>query len=245
MKTNKKTFSANSVVKSTLLLSMGGLIAKFLGAFFRIPISNIIGAEGMGVYQLIFPLYAFFLVFISGGIPLALAKLVSRSLAEGKENKIKGYFFAALVFSLISGLVFALIFVFFAKQISAFQGIGEGFASYYAVGLALIFSCLISVFRGLFQGHNNMLPTFVSQIIQQGVKLGLGILFAVLFISKGLNVAVFFIFISIAISELLALVYYIVLTLIKQKQKAINTISVKHKQTQRLSQIHTKLCGLF
>lgn len=245
MKTNKKTFSANSVVKSTLLLSMGGLIAKFLGAFFRIPISNIIGAEGMGVYQLIFPLYAFFLVFISGGIPLALAKLVSRSLAEGKENKIKAYFFAALVFSLISGLVFALIFVFFAKQISAFQGIGESFASYYAVGLALIFSCLISVFRGLFQGHNNMLPTFVSQIIQQGVKLGLGILFAVLFISKGLNVAVFFIFISIAISELLALVYYIVLTLIKQKQKAINTISVKHKQTQRLSQIHTKLCGLF
>ena len=77
--------------KGTLILLLGGIICKLLGAFYRIPLTNILGAEGMGIYQLIFPVYSLFLVFTSGGIPIALSKIVAECRAHKEYSKAKGY----------------------------------------------------------------------------------------------------------------------------------------------------------
>ena len=67
----------NSFVKGALTVSLGGLIAKLLGALYRIPLTNILKADGLGVYQTVFPVYALLLTFSSSGVPSAISKLVS------------------------------------------------------------------------------------------------------------------------------------------------------------------------
>ena len=74
METVKKE---NKFAKGAIILLLSALVCKVIGALYRIPLSNILGAEGIGLYQLIFPVYSLFLIFSSGGIPVALSKLVA------------------------------------------------------------------------------------------------------------------------------------------------------------------------
>ena len=69
---NKESF-----LKGALILSMAGIVVKIMGAFFRIPLSNLIGSVGMGYYQVVYPIYTLFLTLAGAGFPTALAKLVS------------------------------------------------------------------------------------------------------------------------------------------------------------------------
>ena len=75
----EKTSNKNNggFVKSIFILSVGGLVAKLLGAFYRIPLTNVVGSYGMGIYQLVFPLFSLLLTISTAGIPVAVSKLVA------------------------------------------------------------------------------------------------------------------------------------------------------------------------
>lgn len=212
----------NEIVKATLLLTIGGFVCKFLGALYRIPLSNILGAEGMGIYQLMFPLYSFALVFVTGGIPFAVSKHVSESLAKKENDKIPVFFAYAFVFSLIVSLFFSLVFFAFAKQISTFQGVPGAYFNYYIISIAIFFGCLLSVFRGVFQGYSNMFPTFMSQLIEQILKLSIGLLLSYLLLPYGVLWAVFGAICGLAISELLAFAYIVTHAFILSKKQKLH-----------------------
>lgn len=217
--------------KATLLLSVGGLICKALGAFYRIPLSNILGAEGMGVYQLIFPLYSFALVLVSGALPLAISKFTAKSLVKKQYNKIGSYFLWSIFISLVVGVFFALIFSVFAKQIASLQGVYDAYIGYYAIGIGIIFACLISCFRGVFQGFSNMYPTFYSNLFEQVFKLILGLLLACLLSTKGVYWSVFGALIAISIAEVLTFAFILIQFLIsKKKRKIILNFNFKDKK---------------
>ena len=79
---NKKRMFTGAAV-----LLVGSVVAKMLGALYRIPLTNILGAEGMGMYQLVFPVYALFMVLATAGIPTSLSRTVAEKRALGKKTK--------------------------------------------------------------------------------------------------------------------------------------------------------------
>ncbi len=208
-------------VKGALLLTIGGFICKFIGAFFRIPLANVLGATGMGYYQMVFPIYSFALVFVSGGIPAALARFVSLSRAKGNLGEVKGYFLFALKISVFIGIIFSLIFLIFAKQIAFLQGAENIFKGYYVVAFTIIFSSILCAFRGLFQGYENMLPTFFSQIFEQVFKMIFGLLFSVLLIKYGAEYGFLGALIGICLSEIVSFLYLLFYCFLFNKKEKI------------------------
>lgn len=219
------------LISGMVILFVGGLIGKLIGAFYRIPLANILGADGIGIYQMMFPLFSFGFVFASGGIPFALSKFVAKARATNNQDKIPLYFFSSFFLTLIIDVLLGGFFLIFAKQIAYFQGNAGGYMGYYAISASLIFSCLLCSFRGLFQGYENMVPTFLSQTLEQIFKLGFGIFFAFVFISKGVEWGVFGALLGMAISEFFTLLFLIFYTIFKSKTKVVNLkFNVKSKK---------------
>lgn len=219
-------------IYGALILTITSIISKVLGAFYKVPLINMIGSKGLGLFQLIFPIYSFFLVLISGGISLGMSKLISleNQKNEGKNNK--AYLKNALLLILLLSISISLILGLISIPLSHFQGDNLLFICYLALIPALIFSSLISVFKGYFQGLENMLPTGISMIIEQAVKLCASLLFCKIFIKKSLIFAVFGAFLGISISELCACAYLAIQYFAKKNIKKVsnNSSNLSFKQ---------------
>ncbi len=197
----------SNVEKGAFILIISGIICKFFGGLFRLPLTNIVGMEGIGMFQMIMSIYSLALVFVSGGVTNALSKLTSSARARGDHRVIGSYLRYGFLFSCGVSLLFALIFLIFASPISSLQGLSGGASCYYVVALILPLGAFVGVMRGLLQGYNNMTPTAVSQIIEQVSKFGFGLVFAYLLGENNITRGVFGAFLGILVSEVLAAFY--------------------------------------
>ena len=179
------------------VIAVGGVIAKLIGAIYRIPLTRIIGAEGIGVYQMVFPFYCILLTLSSTGIPSGIAKLT----AEGRKD----VFFSSLVVFGGAGLIGSLIMFFGADTISSVQGNPAAATAYKALSPSVFAVSLLSCFRGRFQGTGNMFPTALSQIAEQVVKLFVGVILCYYFGSTLFEKAAFAA-LAVTVSEVVALV---------------------------------------
>lgn len=211
---------SKSIGKGTLILVVSGLVCKALGAFFRLPLTSILGIEGIGVFQMVMAIYSFALVLTSGGVAATLSKYVSQARARGDYGKIKKLLRSALLLSLIGGTIVGIIIFVFAPNIAALQSSPDGAASYRLMLLLVPFGGVIASIRGIFQGYENMTPTAISQVLEQGGKFGFGLLFAYLFCKKGISSGVFGAFLGLAVSELVVIVVLSIYMKIKQKNNA-------------------------
>ncbi len=155
------------------MLAVAGIIVKILGAFFRIPLANIIGAYGMAVYQPAYSVYSVFVTFATIGLPVAISKLTI------SEKKVFPILFKILVFVAV---FFASILFLFSEEIAKIIGIEEAKITLMAIAPAIVFLSITAAIRGYFQGKENMLPTSVSQIGEQLIRVALGLVLAVGFI---------------------------------------------------------------
>ena len=205
------------VLNGALILTISGFVCKALGAFYRIPLSNLLGVEGIGVYQMIFAFYSLAVVVCGGVIPTSMALTISKMRALQSGN-IKIVFWKYFFISVSFGVLFLLLFIFFAPIISSLQGNQLATLGYRYVGFAVLFSSLIAPIRGLFQGYENMTPTAISQIIEQFFKLLFGLLFIYLFKNSGVQIIVAGAILGVVISEFLSFLYlYIKLKLFNKK----------------------------
>ena len=85
MKNSRTT--GQSFIKGAIIISLGGFISKVLGAVYRIPLTNILGGEGMGIYQMVYPLYCILLTVSASGIPTGIARLISSGTGDGAERR--------------------------------------------------------------------------------------------------------------------------------------------------------------
>lgn len=196
----------NDVLKGSLVLIIAGVLGKIFGAVYRIPLSNILGAEGIGVYQMIFPIFSLALIISSGGVSVTLSHSIAKARASGAGN-IKSIFFKGLVYSIIISTIFAITFFVFAGNIASLQGNVLASSGYKMVAVALIFSSLLAPFRGLFQGYQQMVPTAVSQILEQVFKLAFGLVFAFYFVKTNVEFGVVGAFLGIGIAEIISFLY--------------------------------------
>lgn len=205
----KNIYVEKQILKGSFILVISGIICKILGAFYRIPLSNILGTEGIGIYQMIFPIFSLFLILATGGVVNTMSTQIASSKAKNLESE-KQIFWQGFVYCFVLGMFFSFILFVFAKYFSILQGNENGTSGYISASFALLFSSLIVPFRGYFQGLQNMTPTAISQIIEQVFKIVLGLTFAILFLKINISYSVFGAFLGIALSELFALLFLII-----------------------------------
>lgn len=198
------------ILKSAFILTVCGIICRLLGAFYRVPQAAMLGASGMGSYYLIFPVFAFFISLSSSSIPQSLSKLVAEALANNNKKQATMYFVWTVLLLGLFGLFCSFILIFFAPFLSNLQGNKALISGYFAISPAIFFVCLISCFRGYFQGFQTMTYSGVSQIIEQIVKVSLGLFLTNKLLIYGIEYAVFGGLIAITISEIVAVLYLVI-----------------------------------
>jgi stage V sporulation protein B len=181
---NNKSFLSGAAI-----LGAAGLMVQILGAVFRIPLANIIGEVGMGYFQTAYPVYIFLLVFSTNGAPAAISKMISERVAARHFGEAQRVFKLSFIVMLIFGLAAFLCVAFLAKPLSIFVKSEGSYLSLLAISPALLFVPIMSVFRGYFQGLQEMRPTAVSQLAEQAVRVIIGLLLAGIFVSNSLELA--------------------------------------------------------
>ncbi|MBO5327655.1 MAG: polysaccharide biosynthesis protein [Clostridia bacterium] len=166
-----KIKSKQSFIVGAFIISLGGFISKLLGAVYRIPLTNILGGKGMGIYQMVYPLYCILLTVSASGIPTGIARLISSGKAFGVEKT------ALKLYGIIGLLGSALMYMLSAPLSYAMQENAVQFCCK-ALSPAVFFVSVLSVIRGYFQGKGNMIPTAVTEISEQAVKVAIGCIFA-------------------------------------------------------------------
>lgn len=209
----------NSFIKGALILAICGVIGKFIGALYRIPLTGIIGAEGLGLYQLVFPLYSLLLTLSSSAFPTAIAKMLSQQYASGNNGRAASIFTLCLKTISIFSLICFVFIVVFAKTIATAQGNENASICYYGIAPAIIFVAFLASFRGYFQAKENMTPLAVSGLIEQVTKLMFGLVLAKLFLPKGVQYGALGALIGVSISEFVASLYVLVRYLLEPKQR--------------------------
>ena len=195
--------SGDGVFRNAAVLSLAGIVAKVIGAAYRVPLAALLKSEGLGIYQLVFPLYCVLLTFSSTGVPSGISKLVADG-AEGECLKRKAF----LLFGFF-GLVGSLTMFSFAGRIARAQGEENAAWAYRALSPSVALVSIISVVRGIFQGEQNMVPTAVSQVVEQVVKAAASLAFGFLF-GKTVAEKAAFATLGVTLSEAVALVYLLV-----------------------------------
>lgn len=198
----------NKLLGGAAVLGAGTFIAKLLGAVYRVPLTTILGGTGIGLYQMVFPVYTVLLDFSGAGAPSALSKLIAGG-GEEKNLLAKKYLSVSLKLFSALGAIFSLFMLVFSKTLAIAQGNENAFLSYAFLSPAVFFVCLVTPFRGYFQGLMDMKPTALSQITEQLVKLCFGLLFAKLFAYDSARAAAGAAF-AITISEAVAALYLFV-----------------------------------
>lgn len=177
---------AASLGKNAAILGFAGIVVKILGAVYRIPITAMILSEGIGYYQTAYPVYEIMLMISTAGLPVAVATMVSRRIAEEKLYEAERTFRVALSFMGALGIVLAAGLYVFARPIVAYCQNPGAYYALIALVPSMLFSPLLAAMRGYYQGLQMMTPTAVSQIIVQIVRVGAGLYLTHMLVSKSL-----------------------------------------------------------
>lgn len=211
-----------NIIAGTLLLSASSIFVRMIGFFFRIYLSNTIGAQGMGLYTLIMSLYSLGVNMAVSGVSLAVSRLVAEELARGSHANARRILRRALTLSGGFGLaVFAAIF-FFAEPIALYvlKDIRCAF-SLRLLAPGMPFISISACFRGYFIAKRSMMNPATSQVLEQIFKMGLTIVLLGLWLPKGLEYACAAVILGITLGEVLCFGYTLLGFFIENKRGRI------------------------
>ena len=201
----KRASVRSSLIRGTMLLTAAGICTRIIGLANRIFLSRLVGAEGMGLYQMILPLYALLAVAAGLGLSGAVTKMVADRSAGGDHAGGRQICQTALRFVLIAALVISVLLWLAAPRWRGFLPDPRLGGVLPLMPAALLFAALSSILRSYTQGRGRMLPTALSQIAEQVVRVSLGLLAAYLLYPCGLESALLGLFGGIIAGELACL----------------------------------------
>lgn len=172
------------------VLAAAGMITRLIGMAYRIPLANILGDDGQGYYNYAFQIYNLALLLTSYSLPLAVSKLVSARVAKGEQRNAYRILKGALLFAVFVGAAVALIIYFGADFIASNLFVAD--LSAYALRVlapCLLIVAVMGVMRGYFQGLGTMVPTAISQVLEQIVNAVVSIVAASYLLQMGKEVA--------------------------------------------------------
>lgn len=163
---SKKKSSTGFLVQGSIL-AMASIISRIIGLIYRIPLIGIIGDVGMDYYATAFEIYNNLLIISSYSIPLAVSKLVSADISKGRRKNVYRILKASLLFASITGGIAALTLLFGAETFTAAMKTPYSIFAVRVLIPTLLIVAILGVLRGFFQGLGSMMPSAVSQILEQ------------------------------------------------------------------------------
>ena len=175
-------------IRGALLLMMANFITRIIAFFYRVYIVRLIGSEGIGLYEMVFPVYSLILVITTAGIPMAVSKLISEAYAKKNTNLAKKIFFISSIFLIASGVVSTVVIIWFVPYLATktFSDT-RVYWPFLATTPAIFIVAVGSVYRGYFQGIQDMLPSSLSLVFEQIVRFIVGIYLATLLLRFGVE----------------------------------------------------------
>lgn len=177
-----KTSQSNVWFKGAFILMLAALITKVLSAVYRIPFQNIVGDKGFYIYQQVYPFYGVIIALSTYGFPVVLSKLYMEMKVEGNQSGINRLVSSSFYLFFPIGIAAFLILFFNAGRLATWMGDPYLASLLKVISFAFLFSPLTAILRGIFQGEGNMIPTAVSQVSEQLLRVGI-ILFVAVFFS--------------------------------------------------------------
>ena len=207
---------AKSIAKSVSVLSIAGILCKLIGVLFSIPL-NMISPKAATYFYIVYPTYTLLLTISSAGLPVAVSRLVAGYLARNDRRNAWNTFRYALFMLFTVGCFFSVMMVLCNHLLVDMVGVEETSAGYYAIAPCVLIVCVLSAFRGLFQGQQNMVPTAVSQVMEQVGKVALSLPLAYFGLKRSVTAGAAGALLGITLSESIALAYMIFLYFRKKK----------------------------
>lgn len=183
--------SKDTFLKGALILTFAGVLVKIIGSVNRILLSRLLGGEGIGLYQMAYPIYLLALSISSAGIPVAISIIVAEKVALSDFRGANRVFRISLALLSVTGIIFTFLLYFGAGWLIEHQFVRDARAYYAIVALApaIFFVTVLSSYRGYFQGLQMMTPTAVSQIFEQLFRVVTMIFLAYYLLPLGLEYA--------------------------------------------------------
>lgn len=160
---------SNFLVQGSIL-AVASILSRIIGLLYRLPMTDIIGDTGNNYYSCAFEIYNIMLIISSYSLPLAVSKLVSARMAKGERRAAYQILKGALVFAAIAGTVVALVVYFGAEYFTSMLQTPLSVFALKILAPVLIVVAVLGVLRGFFQGLGNMMPSAISQVIEQIVN---------------------------------------------------------------------------
>ncbi len=173
----KRQQKRQSYLQGALILMMGTLIVKVVSLLFKIPITNMLSEAAMSYFENAYTFFTLFSTLATAGFPVAVSKIVAEYHVEGRYRDTKKLLSLSQRLFLVTGLAFSLLMFFGAPLLARFVHNPGASLSIMALSPAVFFLCMMSSYRGYYQGLQNMSPTASSQIIEAIVKLICGVIF--------------------------------------------------------------------
>ena len=209
------TNKSKSIIGGMTVLGLAGVICKLVGVLYSIPLTWMIGTSGLGVYNAVFPAYNLLLTISSAGLPVAVSRLVARSLAKDNPRGAKHVFKSALLLLLILGSVATLLMICGIDVLVKASDQPDSRLGFLCIAPCVAIVCVLSAFRGFMQGQQNMTPTAISQLIEQVGKVFLALPMAYWGSRRGIAYGAAGALLGTTIVEAIALLYMVLLYLRK------------------------------
>ncbi|WP_312097785.1 polysaccharide biosynthesis protein [Niallia sp.] len=180
-----KTSQSNVWFKGAFILMLAALITKVLSAVYRIPFQNIVGDTGFYIYQQVYPFYGVIIALSTYGFPVVLSKLYMEMKVEGNQSGINRLVSSSFFLFVPIGIAAFLVLFLSAGRLAVWMGDPHLTSLLKVISFAFLFSPLTAILRGIFQGEGNMIPTAVSQVSEQLLRVGIILFVAVFFSYQG------------------------------------------------------------
>ena len=173
---NDQPIKKQTFLQGTAVLAMATVLVKLMGFLFKVPLNNIIGEDGFGYFNTAYDVYNVLLMISTTGLPVAMSRMISQAQTLGNHAQIKRIYRTSLYVFLTIGMVGSLGMLIFCRQLSVMVTTNENsWAAIAALAPCVLLICLVSAYRGFFQGQSNMTPTSVSQIFEAVTRLVVGL----------------------------------------------------------------------
>ncbi|MDR3999018.1 oligosaccharide flippase family protein [Evtepia sp.] len=208
----KRALTTNTFFGGAAILAASIAVVKVIGALYKIPLGRILGDVGFGHFNNAYAIYNLLLMISQAGLPVAMSKTISEANALGRRNQVSRVFRVALTAFLVLGIASSLIMFLFAQPLANLQGDSLAAPAVRVMALSCFFVCVMSAYRGYAQGHSDMVPTAVSQVLEALTKLIVGLFLAwyLLYLGFGSEISAAGAIGGVTASGLVALLYLMV-----------------------------------
>lgn len=208
-----------TIIKGAIILTIANVITRVIGFFYRIYMAKTIGAEGMGLYQLITPLYLLVWSVSSSGLSTTMSKLTAQEKARGYIGNVKRLLHYALIATVLIALFFSLVTYNFSEEISHYIIKDTRTAlSLRIISLCFPFMAAGSVLRGYYLGLQNTVISAISQVLEQSIRMIVIYILAQSLIPKGLEYACSAAVWGMAVGEIISFLYVFAYYILKRKK---------------------------